>query len=281
MALAATVETLESVDENLRGEYVEMAEGGFKLDVTESDGYTLENTSGLRSALSKERTSVKSLTTDLKKIERQYDGVDLDELQSFQSKYETTNNKLTKVTEKYDTLAALDPEGEADKLAKAKADKTIKAKKLEWQTQFDDEVTKHSSALSAATDKSTILEKQLHKVLVKSTAIEALTKEGVGDYLDLMLTPLLDQMKYEVTEEGFNVFISDAEGNARVKSDGTDMVASDAVEELKIKYPAQFTSKAKSGGGKDTNSGGSGTPKGEPKSALSKIADGLKDLHKQ
>ena len=273
MALAATVDSLDSVDEAFRGEYVEMSEGGFKLDVTESEGYTLENTSGLRSALSKERTSVKSLASDVKKLEKQYDGVDIDELSGFKEKYETTNNKLTRVTEKYDVLAALDPEGEADKLAKAKADKTIKAKKLEWQTQFDDEVTKHSEAITAATDKSTILEKQLHKVLVKSTAIEALTKEGVGDYLDLLLAPLLDQMKYEVTEEGFNVFISDKEGNARVKSDGTDMTAADAVEELKVKYPAQFTSKAKAGGGK-----GVGQGRQQQKSELSssdKIAAGL------
>jgi len=277
MAIEAVVETLENVPEALQSEYVEMEDGGFKLDVSEVNGYTLENTSGLRSALGKERSSVKSLTANVKKLEKQYEGIDLEELTSFKEKYESTNNTLASITEKYEALAALDPEAEADKLAKAKADRAIKTKQKEWQSQFETKTSEYEEALSSATDKSSILEKQLHNVLVRTAAVESLTKEGVGDNLDLMLPQMLNQIKYEVSEEGFSTYVADSEGNPRVKVDGTNMTTADLVEELKGKWPSQFQIKAKPGGGKAPNSAGI-PPQNKPKDAISKISAGLKAL---
>jgi len=265
MALDAIVDSLDNVNEALHSEYVEV-DGKFVLDVTEVGGMALENVQGLKSALQKERTSVKGLNSQISKYKTDFEGVDLDELNGFKG-------QLEEMTTKYDALAAIDPEGEADKLAKGKADARVKKLQKEWQTLHDAEISKHGETVTGLTDKTTVLEKQLHNVLVRTDAIEQLTKANV-DHLDLMLPQVLDRMNYEVTESGFNTFVADGDGNARVKSDGTDMKASDLVEELKQKYPDQFKINLKSGGGKPPGGGGGQPPK-ENMTASEKIAAGL------
>ena len=77
--LDAFVESIESVDEALRGEYKQV-EGGFQLDVKPTNGFALENVEGLKSALGKERNSVSSLTKEINKIKKEFDGIDPVEL---------------------------------------------------------------------------------------------------------------------------------------------------------------------------------------------------------
>ena len=55
MAIKAILETLDGVEDSLKTHYVEK-DGKFFLEVNEVDGFTLENTKNLRSALSKERS---------------------------------------------------------------------------------------------------------------------------------------------------------------------------------------------------------------------------------
>ncbi len=70
--LSAILKSIDDLSDDVKKHYTEK-DGKFYLDVGAVDGYTLENTEGLRSALSKERESVSKLEKDLKA----FDGFDV------------------------------------------------------------------------------------------------------------------------------------------------------------------------------------------------------------
>ena len=285
MPFDAFVTTLDGLDESVQENYKEV-DGGYAFQLNpvthtmEVDGkdknflYAAQEINGLTSSLSKERVANKTNNTTIKAFEKKYGDVDLDELNGYQEKFNTSNDALSKLQDKYDVLAALDPEAEADKLAKTKSDARVKKLQGEWQTMHDEEVLKHGEAVTALTDKSTVLENQLHKVLVSGEATEALIKGGVGENLELLLPQILSQIKSEVTESGYETFVMDSEGNPRIKLDGTNMGVADVVTELQAQWPSQFKIAAKPGGGKPAGGQG-GAPQEKPKDAVSKIAAGI------
>lgn len=72
MALLPFVRDINQVPEAFRGEYRQDAQGVWRLDVTPTEGYALENISGLRTALDTERGKVAKMGERLKG----WDGLD-------------------------------------------------------------------------------------------------------------------------------------------------------------------------------------------------------------
>ena len=101
MALAAiTTEAPKGFEEH----YTKLDDGRFRLNVEASDGYALEDISGLKSALSKERANRESLERKVS---------DLGDLDPAEAR---------KAMQELEELRQLDPRAEADKLAQAKID---------------------------------------------------------------------------------------------------------------------------------------------------------------
>ena len=234
MALKAFVESIDSIDESLRGEYDEV-EGGFRLSVEEVKGYALENVEGLRSALGKERTAVKDLTKKVSRFEKEFEGIDLDDLKG-------AKTSLAEIQEKYEQLAAIDPAKESDKLADEKVKDKLARKQAEWKKQFDVEV-------GTRDDKLKSLNSQLHELMVNSQAVKVLAENGAAESVDLLLPHVLKNVRLSTEGGKAVVEVVDSEGNPRVRSDGRNMELVDLVPELKTKWPNAFTADVRSGSG--------------------------------
>lgn len=241
MTLKAFVSDVSTLDESVQSMYKE-TEGGYVLDVEEADGYSLENVSGLKSALGKERSSVDELTKKVRKYEKQYEGVDPEEYRTVKAEYER--------------LVGLDPEKEADKIADAKINDKLTKKQKEWQKQ-------HEETVAPLTAKLSVYEEQLHKLMVENTINSTLADNGVlPGYAELLASQARSSAKL-VDSDGVPV-VAVMEGNTpRVRGDGQNMTVADLVAEYKEKYPDMFSAKFKSGGGSMHSSRGAAPAKKE------------------
>lgn len=95
--LAAVVESLDAVPETLRDFYVE-ADGKYRLDAEGAE--SLVDTSGLKSALEKERKAAKEAIAALKK----YDGFDPEEFQRLKEAAEAAETKKLETEGKWDEM---------------------------------------------------------------------------------------------------------------------------------------------------------------------------------
>lgn len=227
MAIKAFVESLEGIDETLRGEY-EQVEGGYRLSVEEVNGYALENVQGLKSALGKERAMVGDLQKKVTKYEKEYKDIDID--------------KYKEVVTKYDELLAFDPEKEADKVAKAKYDEKIKKLQKDWESKHGDEVGTREQRIQTLTN-------QLQSLMVDANASKLLAENGAGESIDLLMPHIKKQVRVVEREGKIDYEIVDNEGNPRVRSDGKNMTLEDLIPEFKTKWPNAFVAPVKSGGG--------------------------------
>jgi hypothetical protein len=261
--LEAFVESLDNVPEAVQSEYKQV-EGGYQLDVKEVKGYALENIEGLRSALGKERNSNSTLTKELNKIKKEFDGIDPMELVGVKA-------QLDDVQQKYDELLSIDPESKSDEIAAQKVkDKMTKAQK-DWEKQYNKEV-------GTRDEKITTLTSQLQNLMIHSTAVKALAENGAGDSVDLLLPHVLKNTKLVENDGKMEVHVVDSEGNPRVRSDGRNMSIEDLMPEFKDKWPNAFNANVKSGGGTPPNprpSSGSGN---NEMTANDRILAGLQNL---
>lgn len=104
MALPLIVDSLDGVDEPQRALYIE-TDGKFRLDI---DGY--EDPTGLKSALKSERDAAKSAKQELNQFKQQFDGVDIEKIKEFASKY------------KSDEMSRLLADGKIDEVIAQKTD---------------------------------------------------------------------------------------------------------------------------------------------------------------
>lgn len=236
MAIDSFVETLDNVPEALQTEYKQV-EGGYQLDVNPVNGLALENVEGLKSALGKERNNVSSLTKDLNKLKKEFDGVDPMELIGTKAQFEDLQKK-------YDELMAINPESKADEIAAQKVKDAIAKKQKEWEKKFNEDVGERDSRITGLTS-------QLQDLMIKSTAVKALAENGAGDSVDLLLPHVLKSTKLSEQDGKITVEVVDSEGNPRVRSDGRNMSIEDLMPEFKERWPNAFDATVK---------GGSGTP---------------------
>lgn len=246
MALKAIIDTTDGLDDTLKGMYkpLEGAEGKFVLDVEGADGFELEDVSGLKTSLSKERGTAQSLERELKKFGSTYDK------NTGKWTHSIDPVKAQQALAKYDEFMSLDPAKEADKIAETK----IAAVK-------DQLVQQHSVELQSKEAKVNTLTKALDKVLREQTA-RAEIAGAKGEPL-LLLPHVMSQTRTVEDDDGnFRVEVIDASGNVRIgDAKGNPMTIAQLVAEMRNSevFGRAFEGDGTSGSGKRQTNGG-GTP---------------------
>jgi hypothetical protein len=225
--LQATMSSLEGVDESIAEFYTAQEDGTFLLNVVGNNGFELENTTALKSALGKERSNAQQASKALKA----YEGLDPEEAR-------TAMNKLAE-------YADFDPEKKVEEAMKARETQLLK---------------KHETVLSSLQDEKTILMQQLEQNLVTSAATKAIAEnEGA---VDLLLPHVLQQTRMRMTDNGsFIAEVVDREGSPRIgDSQGNPMTIPQLVEEMKSSdaFARAFNSSGATGSGATNNA----APKG-------------------
>lgn len=223
-ALKLSVDSVDGLDDAVRGLYVEK-DGKFHLDV---DG--IEDTTGLKNALSAERRRAADLEKKVKGWERS--GKTPDEI------------------------------AELVEAAEAKA-QTEAEKKGEWdklRTQMND---KHAQDLKAKDETIGQMKKRLEAELIDAKAVSAIAAaRGVPDLL------LPHVQRHVKVDDSFNVVVVDSKGDPRVNGKGEPLSIADLIEEMKANetFGRAFEGSGHSGSGMRPNAGGGGTPPGSVKS---------------
>jgi hypothetical protein len=220
-ALKLAVDSLDGMDEATKAFYVE-DNGKFKLAV---DG--LEDTSGLKSALQKERRD----RAELEKKVKRWDalGKSDDEISELLKRHEETQQ------------TEAERKGEWDKL----------------RAQMNE---KHAAEIKARDEKLTAKDKAVAKYLIDSAATAAIA-EAQGNAR--LLLPHVQQ-HVRVVEEGgeFIVRVVDAKGDPRVNAKGEHLTISELVAEMRQSedFGAAFKGAGHSGGGTPPGNSNGGTP---------------------
>lgn len=231
MAIKAILEKLDDAPEGLREHYAEK-DGKFYLSVEPVDGYALEDVNGLKSALGKERTQRETLERTVVAFK------DIDPA------------KARAALEELETLKAIDPTKEADKIANTKFE-AAKAQLLDQHGKEvkarDERIAKLSGAVDGLTRKQ------------QATLAIAEAKGSV----ELLLPHVLAHTRVKETEAGdFVVEVVDAAGNVRIAdAKGTPMDVKGLVAEMRQHdvFARAFDGEGHQGTGKqpDTPGGGS------------------------
>jgi hypothetical protein len=241
MAIKAILDKIEDAPEALRDHYVagtaeNGADGKFVLAVEPVGGFALEDVSGLKSALGKERTTREKLERDVVAFK------DLDPTKA--------RAALTELEE----LKKLDPTAEADKIANTKFE-AAKAQLLEKHGQEVGQRDERIGKLTGAVDR-----------LVRQAAATAAIAEAKGS-VELLLPHVLAHTKVKETEAGdFIVEVVDKDGNARIgDARGGAMDLRGLVAEMRESdtYARAFDGDGHSGSGKQIDHNPGRAPKGD------------------
>ncbi|MCO4316334.1 hypothetical protein M8997_003995 [Phyllobacterium sp. 21LDTY02-6] len=229
MALKAILASLEGVDDATKALYVEK-DGKFVLDVEPVDGFSLEDVSGLKTALGKERTTREKLEKDVVKFK------DLDP------------DKARTALLELEELKKLDPASEADKIANTKFE-AAKAQLLQ----------KHEGEMGEIKTRNGFLESQIGALLIDNAATLALA-EAKGS-VDLLLPHVRAHTRVKEIDGKFVVEVVDKDGNAKIAdSKGTPMDIKGLVAEMRQSdtFGRAFEASGNTGTGKQPGNGGGG-----------------------
>lgn len=232
MALDAIVESMDKVAEGLREHYKEVEGGGsFVLDVIAVKGTELADTQGLKKALERERSNVKSAQTKLKT----FDGIDPKEARE--------------ALGKMDEMADWDPDKKLEEAVQAREKQLVK---------------RHEDEKKTLNSRVENLREQLSDNLIKATATKAIA-EAKGS-VELLLPHVMRQTKMRETDDGKLIAeVVDEAGHQRVgDSTGNPMTIPQLVDELKkdSTFSRAFDATGASGsgaGGAGRGGGGAGS----------------------
>lgn len=227
--LKAILDSLDGLDESLAKLYAE-EDGKFILQVEPADGYALENVSGLKTSLQKERNSAKSLSRKLSAFE----GIDAEEAR-----------------EAIEALALSDGKTAEEVKAQVEAIKTKLAEK-------------HAGEIDGMTAQLDALRGQLGNELIKSKALKALAKHGGS--ADLLMPHIESQTRMDEVDGEYRAVVIDKNGEARIssRSNTTDnMSVEELVESMRDidTFSPAFTGSGASGNGAKGSSGAGGSAK--------------------
>lgn len=250
MALKAllTSTAVAALADPIKGEYREPTaaelkanpglEGHMLLDVTDEQGFGLDNTRQLKETLGTEKARADKAEADL-------------------APFAATGVKprdLKARLEKLGELEKLDPDKEADRLAQTKFD-SMKQQLVE----------QHKEEKKALEERTGVLFTELDK----SKRVEAATKAIVdaGGNPDVLLPHVLGQTKFVEKDGKFDVQVIDTQGNPRIgDAGGGGMTLPQLVDEFKAKdaFAPLFAASGTTGGGttpSTQNHGGQGAPR--------------------
>lgn len=219
-----------SLDPVLQAEYTKDGEGIYRLDVTEKDGFTLENTSGLRTALARERETARRHEADLKK---------------WKALGETPDA----------VRAEIDSSKKMGDLPDEKKIEEIREQERKRLAEKHD-----AERESWAAEKKT-LEGELYESIVTQTATTEIVNAGGNP--TVLLPHVLRQVRVDVNASGKRVpvVIDPATGNARVSpspNSSGDMSIGELVGEMKKHRDFQVNFRATDAAGSDSAGGESG-----------------------
>jgi hypothetical protein len=229
MTLQAKLTTLEGLDETLASQYKQDGES-FVLDVAAVDGLELRNTSGLTSALQKERENARSAQARLEKYG------DLDP------------NGVRDALEKLEDMKDWKPQGKVDERVKA------------LETQL---AKRHANELGGRDKTITALQHQLTDTLVEGTARSELAK--YTKRVELLLPHVVRQVRAEYADNRVSAHAVDEHGTPRLtmRADSTDkMQIPELVETMRAipEYAFAFEGSNAAGIGTTDVGGGAGSP---------------------
>ncbi len=216
-------ELFNALPEAVREHYTKQDAGDYLLDVTNQNGFRLENVDGLLSTVSKQKGDINGLNSQLSAFKLE-DGTIMDP--------NIAMNAIEKVTE----FGTLSPQ----QLAEEKI-KTFK----------DGVQTAHQSELDAVNAKKQSYFDQLKSVKMIQQAESALTKAGGN--AEVLLPHVLSKLIMSEDDNGvLSVGVDDGNGNFLVKDgQGNFKTIADVVEDLKTNdtFKGNFTAKIKGGTG--------------------------------
>ena len=234
MALKAIIDSVEGLPDGVKEHYTERDDGKFVLSVDPVDGFALEDVTGLKTALGKERTSREKLERDVVKFK------DLDP------------DKAREALAKLDELTQIDPAKEADKIANTKFE-AAKAQLLE----------KHNGEISSRDERIGHLSKTVESLLIDAAATQALA-EAKGS-VELLLPHVRAHTRVKEEDGKFTVEVVDKDGNARIgDAKGGIMDIKGLVAEMRQSdtFGRAFEGSGQSGSGKQPGgAGGAGITK--------------------
>lgn len=232
MALAFIVDSLDSVPEGMRSEYT-AHEGKFRLAV---DG--LEDTSGLKSALKKERDAAAKATKTA------------NELDAKVKRWEALGKSEDEITAMVTAAAAAETEaakksGNFDALLKQHQDKAAEILRQTQATAASEKKTLETELNAArASERNAIIETSVTSALTKAKA----TTEG----LDLLTERLGKRINFAMEDGKRVIQILQADGKTPMAGSGTDGTATydDLIKEAVKSWPSLFEGTGAGGGGK-------------------------------
>lgn len=240
MTLKYTVDSLDGIDENVRGLYAEK-DGKFVLSV---EGIPApEDTSGLKTALERERANAKQFSKQVKR-------------------WEGLGKSPEEISELLESLA----ENERKKAEEdGDFDKLLSQHKTKWE--------KEKAELAAELDASRASER---KAIIENSLKSSLVTAGAtGEGMELLPVILSQRIKFE-TDGGERVIrILSEDGETPLAGSSKDGTATfeDLAKWAVEKYPSLFKGEGRGGGGKqpDSKAGRSGiTKKSDLKTEKSK-----------
>ena len=223
MPLKATVESLDSVEEQYRGLYAEK-DGVYRLNV---EGVEFEeDVKGLRSALERERADRKAAEKRLKNVPEDFD------------------------PERWASLTDAQRKAEEEK---AKTE----GKWEDWKKQLQEQHAKEKDTLS---QRAQALTQKIEHLLITSVAAQEIAKL---DGSSKLLLPHVERMTKVVEDDGdFKVVVVDDNGRERLGKSGEPMTIAELVGEMRESddFAAAFRGSGAAGGGASGGraAGGSG-----------------------
>lgn len=242
--LKAVVTDINAVEEGHRGFYVEKS-GKFFLNVTPTDGYELDNVSGLKTALGAERNNVAVLNEKLKP----YQDLDATAARTAMERIaafgDITPDAAKTAVETAARLAALDPAKEADKIANEKLE-TLKGQLTAQFNLRETELTTQASNYKSTVESLT---GQLQHVMadsqVKSEVAKANPLDDARDAVELLVSKYV---RTSMKDGKVVVDVIDVNGNPRIKDhNGTPFTVADLVAEIREKSASLFKPEDKRG----------------------------------
>lgn len=250
MKLQAVVDSLDGIPEDFHENYEETNDGTFRL--VHLSGFvpkeSVEDVSGLKSALQKERQNAKAFAQQLKEFQDKYGDIDIDEIKVLKAEQARLEEEKAKAEGRWDDL------------------------KRQLNEAHQKEITKERTRIQA-------LETTVERNLIDGEAARAIA--AAEGNTDLLLPHVKSRVKVLQSEDGqFAVRVVDEHGNPRVNGQGDFMGIRDLVSEMREQetFAGAFKSKvAGSGSGTAGNegegtgrasSGGGAVPKNVKRSSL-------------
>jgi len=244
--LKAVVTDLTTVDEAHRAFYVER-NGKFYVNITPTEGFELDNVSGLKTALGAERNNV----AVLKEQYKPYEGLDANAARTALERVaafgEITPDAAKTAIETAARLTALDPVKEADKIANTKLE-TLRA---QLQAQFTLRETELTTKVTGQEGTINSLTGQLQTLVrdneIKSELAKLNPLDDARDAIELLAGK---SVRTKMVEGKVTVEVLDVNNNPRIKDvQGTPFTIADLLAEVRESRPSLFKPEDKRGMG--------------------------------